>query len=139
NSHNNNGATLNNKINDLDSALCMSLPSDSSDDDCFCHDEHIKKRPYESCLSESESPLKKRVPRHQSFLQDVLGIETISLSSDLSFTIPTEPLHYRSDNVTRKRGKVVESSYNESNILTPGVRSNTLRCQNLHSMEEKSN
>ncbi|CAM4858037.1 unnamed protein product [Rotaria socialis] len=119
--------------------MCMSLPSDSSDDDCFWHDEQIKKRPYESYLSESGSPLKKRVPRDQLFLQDVLGIETISLSSDLSFIIPTEPLHYTSDDVTRKRDKLVESSYNESNILTSGVRSNTLSCQNLHSMEEKSN
>ncbi|CAF4660953.1 unnamed protein product, partial [Rotaria socialis] len=120
-SRNNNGATLNNNINDVDSAM------------------YKKKRPYESCLSESGSPLKKRVPRDQLFLQDVLGIETISLSSDLSFIIPTEPLHYTSDDVTRKRDKLVESSYNESNILTSGVRSNTLSCQNLHSMEEKSN
>ncbi|CAF4886333.1 unnamed protein product, partial [Rotaria magnacalcarata] len=66
-------------------------------------------------------------------------IETISLTSDLSFSIPTEPVHYTSDAVMRKRDRLVESSYNESNILTSDVRSNTLGCQNLHSIQEKSN
>ncbi|CAF4224729.1 unnamed protein product [Rotaria magnacalcarata] len=72
----------------------------------------------ERWLKEAEDNIRSRFNSYRGWYR---RIETISLTSDLSFSIPTEPVHYTSDAVMRKRDRLVESSYNESNILTSDI------------------
>ncbi|CAF3521730.1 unnamed protein product [Rotaria socialis] len=67
------------------SAMGLSLPSVSSEEDDIGN--HAIKKRIRDCESESESPLAKKLASNQLFLNDVLNLESMSLSSSSSSNV----------------------------------------------------
>ncbi|CAF3411983.1 unnamed protein product [Rotaria sp. Silwood2] len=128
-----------NTANHLETAMCISLPSDSSDDDSSPKNKQIKKRLHESYWSESESPLAKRAATDQTFLNDALGIETISLSSGLFSSLPNQSLGWTSNDVTKMPTNLIGSPRFETNAFIFNMPVHPVSCQNSDSILEQSN
>ncbi|CAF2939827.1 unnamed protein product [Rotaria sp. Silwood2] len=148
-----------NTANHLETAMCISLPSDSSDDDSSPKNkqvfffrasfiknivyviflQQIKKRLHESYWSESESPLAKRAATDQTFLNDALGIETISLSSGLFSSLPNQSLGWTSNDVTKMPTNLIGSPRFETNAFIFNMPVHPVSCQNSDSILEQSN
>ncbi|CAF4025293.1 unnamed protein product [Adineta steineri] len=71
--------------------MCISLPSDCSEEESNEEKERVKKRSRANYSSEIKTPLTKRLNTDQSFLNDVLSLDMISISYDSKDTnIPSE-------------------------------------------------
>ncbi|CAF4563768.1 unnamed protein product [Rotaria sp. Silwood2] len=72
---------LANSTDEFETAMCASSPSDASDEESYEENEKIEKRSRESYHSDINMPLAKRLNSEQLFLDEVLDLNMISLSS----------------------------------------------------------
>ncbi|CAF1458435.1 unnamed protein product [Rotaria magnacalcarata] len=131
---------VSNNTADHDStAMCISLPSDSSDDDSPIEHEQVKKRPLDSCLFESESPVTKRIASNKSFFDDALGFELISLSSGLCSSPSDQSLGSINDDIGNKSNNLLVSSSFKSNMFKFNIPIEMQTCEKSYSILQQSN